>query len=469
MNRTGLIVIIIGLVFSVALTGCASSENYPTPQPERSDNFQAQDRQLNSTTDRATPAASKPTLPELNESSTLSDYLAYAALNNPGLEAAFNRWKASVEGIVQSETLPEPRLTYQYYIEEVETRVGPQRQSIGIAQTFPWFGKLQLKGNVAQEAANAQRQRYESEKLKLFHEVKDAYAEYYYLAQAVRIFQDNVTLVRHLEEVARTRFKASAASHPDVIKAQVELGKLEDHLKSLQEFRTPLQASLNASLNRPTDTEIPWPRQLPSEGLTVSDKMVLDQLIKSNPDLRVIDFEVLKNKQRIELASKEYYPDITLGLNYIDTDDSSMSPSPKDNGKDPLIAMVSVNLPLWREKYDAGVRQARAEYYAARRSRDDKINDLTSTLKMVLYKFHDAERKINLYQDALIPKAQQSLKVTESDYQAGKSNFLDLIDSQRVLLEFELSLKRALADHAQNLAKIEMLAGDHITSQKNKE
>ncbi|RKY03997.1 MAG: TolC family protein, partial [Planctomycetota bacterium] len=253
----------------------------------------------------------------------------------------------------------------------------------------------------------------------------------------------------------------------DVIRAQVELGKLEDHLKSLEEFKIPLQARLNAALNRPSDTEIPWPQELPSEKLTISDAAVLEQLAATNPDLHALDFEMLKNRQEIELARKDYYPDITFGLNYIDTDNSSMSPSPQDNGKDPVIAMVSINLPLWRDKYDAGVRQARAQYHATRRSKEDKVNNLSSLLKMTLYKFHDAERKIDLYQNALIPKAQQSLKVTESDYQAGKAGFLDLIDSQRILLEFELSFQRAMADHAQKLAEIEMLAGDHVTLQAN--
>ncbi|MHC4882231.1 MAG: TolC family protein [Planctomycetota bacterium] len=459
-----LAMVIIGAVFGLGLMGCASSQDAGSPSgqttiPQR----QNQESVAREKTQGTVP--SEPKLPKLDENSELSDYLAYAALNNPGLEAAFNRWKASVEEVVQSETLPDPKFTYQYYIEEVETRVGPQNQGLGLAQTFPWFGKLELRGKVAQEAANAERQRYESAKLKLFYEVKDAYAEYYYLAQAIEIFQENVALVKHLEEVARTRFKAAAASHPDVIKAQVELGKLEDHLKSLEEFKKPLQSRLNAALNRPTDTEIPWPQQLPSEESIMTDSAVLEQLVASNPDLKAIDFEIKKNQQKIELVRKDYYPDITLGLNYIDTANSSMTPAPRDNGKDPLIAMVSINLPLWRGKYDAGVRQARAQYYAARRTKEDKVNNLTSMLKMALYKFHDAKRKINLYQSALVPKARQSLKVTESDYLSGKAAFLDLIDSQRVFLEFELSLQRSLADQTQRLAEIEMLVGQDVSKE----
>jgi len=92
-------------------------------------------------------------LPELTESSGLSDYLAYAALNNPGLEAAFNRWKAALERVPQVKALPDPRFEYKYFIKEVETRVGPQQHSFGVSQVLPWFGKLDLRGEVAGEAA----------------------------------------------------------------------------------------------------------------------------------------------------------------------------------------------------------------------------------------------------------------------------------------------------------------------------
>jgi len=107
-------------------------------------------------------------LPALNEESTISDYLEYAALNNPGLEAAFNSWKARLEKVPQVRALPDPRFTYAYFVKEVETRAGPQRHKFGLAQMFPWFGKLDLKSDVALEAANAERQKYEAAKLKLF-------------------------------------------------------------------------------------------------------------------------------------------------------------------------------------------------------------------------------------------------------------------------------------------------------------
>lgn len=410
--------------------------------------------------------AHMPRLPELNESSGLSDYLAYAALNNPGLEAAFNRWKAALERVPQVKALPDPKFSYLYYIQEVETRVGPQRHGFALAQTFPWFGKLRLRGDVAMQAANAARKRYDAAKLKLFFEVKDKYYEYYYLARSVAITRDNITLVEHLESVASSRYKTAAGTHPDLVRAQVELGKLQDRYQTLLDLRQPIIARLNAALNRPVETGIPWPTEIAVMDVNVVDEVVLAELVAESPELRALDFEIGRRRRAIQLASKDCYPDFNLGLNFIDTGHSSVG-SPPDNGKDPVIAMISLNVPLWRGKYDAAVREARVRYYAAKLDKAEVANTLSSELKLALYRFRDAQRKIDLYRDALLPKARESLKVTEASFRGASGSFMDLIDAQRVMLEFALGYERALADCAQSLAKVEMLIGREIPPARN--
>ena len=449
-------------VFSILIfSGCATEDgqtefdNYSWSGSDTADNATLTGAELQT-----------PHLPQLSENSGLSDYLAYAALNNAGLEAEFNRWKAALNRIAQVGALPDPRFNYKYFIEEVETRVGPQRQSFEISQAFPWLGKLDLRGDVARQKAGAARQRYEAAKLKLFFEVKDAYYEYYYLAKSIAITKENVSLIRHLESVAQSRYKAAAGTHPDVIRAQVEMGKLEDRYRTLVDLQQPIVARLNTALNRPVETEIPSPTEIAFEQVGIADRELLAKLASENPQLKALDFEITQNKKNIELAKKDYYPDFTFGLNFIDTDDSAAG-NPRDNGKDPVIASVSISIPLWREKYAAGVREARSRYFAARGRHKQKVNSLSSELKMTLYSFRDAERKIDLYRDALLPKAKESLKVTESGFRAGNGSFTDLIDAQRILLEFALSYERALANRSQSLAKLEMLVGREIRGKGN--
>ncbi len=439
----------------VLLSGCARGtrfrpalENNPLPR-------------------RAFPTGGLSSLPpsaKLPAQPSLSDYLAYAALNNASLQSAFNGWKASLEKVPQVKAMPDPRFTYRYYIEEVETRVGPQRSSLQLAQTFPWFGKLRLRGGAAAEAAEAARQQYENRKLAVFYQVKETYYDYYYLARAVAVTDENLRLLQYLEGVVRARYRAGVAEHPDLLRLQVELGKLEDHLRTLTEMRQPIMSRLAAVLNLPADQELPWPDEVEPGKSLPGDQQLVIWANESNPYLKTLDAEIARRKKRVALAKKDYFPDVTLGLTWIETGDRVGAVRPGDSGKDPLVAMISVNLPIWWDKLKAGVREARYRYIAAMKRKVDETNSLAARVTLAAYYYRDAQRKMDLYERVLIPRASESLKVTEAAFRAGKAGFSDLIDAQRILLEFQLTYERSLADRAERLAKLEMLVGRELPS-----
>lgn len=395
---------------------------------------------------------------KLTKTSSLNDYLAYAALNNPGLKAAFNRWKAALERIPQVRSLPDPRFTFAYFIREVETRVGPQQQKVGIMQMFPWFGKLKLQGNAAAEAANAVKQEYEKMKLNLFYRVKNAYYEYYYVTRAISVIEENAKLLEYLESVVRTKYRTGQAAHSDLIKVQVEVDKLQDWLKSMKEMVKPVIAQLNSALNRPITEPLPVPGKIRERIAPIDYSQLVDRLKKNNPELKAIDHLASKEKIGIKLAKKNYFPDFSIGLDYILTGNALM-PGVMDSGKDPLIAMMTINLPIRFKKIKASVREARARLDSVLNEKEEKENSLLARLEMIYYQFRDSGRKLALYKDALIPRAKQALEVTQATFEAGKVDFLNLIDSQRTLLSFELAYERALATHVQWLAELEMVVG----------
>lgn len=410
------------------------------------------------------PAAADPgTTVALGDSPSLDDYLSYAAKNNAGLQAAHNRWQATVERIEQVSALPEPRLSYGYFVEQVETRVGPQEQKIGVSQTLPWFGKRRLEGVAATEEAAAAQQVYEKTKLQLFRHVKAAYYEYWYLAQAVAVTRAHIKLVTNLEGVARTRFKAGTATHSSVIQAQVELGKLDDKLRTMEALRKPIVARLNAALNRSIHHPLPWPHSLPELDASFTDEQAQKWLSQSNPELLRLDHLAKREEAGIKRAKKNYYPDITLGVDYVQTDDA-LNPDMTDSGKDPIIAMVSINLPIWHGKYRAAERESRLHKAAIEAQHDDAGKRLGADLELALYHFRDANRKIDLYKDTLIPKATQSLKVVQQGFEAGNTSFITWIDAQRLLLEFQLAQQRALADRGVRLAEVEALVSRDLSA-----
>lgn len=391
----------------------------------------------------------------------LRDYLRYAALNNAGLKAAFEQWKATVEQVPQAKSLPDPKFTYGYFIEEVETRVGPQRHKLGIMQVFPWFGKIEARTDAAAAAAKAARKRYEAKKLKLFFEVKEAFYEYVYLARAVEIARENVELIQHFEEVARTKYMAAAASHPDVIRTQIELAKLEDHLKSLEHLRKPIVAQLNAILNRQSSETLPRPHREELRAVQVNRRQIVEMLKAHNPELRAFDFEIEGAKNKVELAKKKGWPDIGVGVDWIQTDEARM-PGVGDSGRDAVILMFTMNLPIWRENYTAARQQAQANVRKTSHQKTQTENTLIAHAERTLYDFEDSARKTKLYGDILVPKAQELLGASETAYKAGTIDFLSLINAQQKLLEYQLRHERAVTDNRQKLAELEMLAGTQL-------
>jgi len=396
-----------------------------------------------------------------NDLQTLSDYLRFACLNNAELKVKFEEWKAALEQVPQAKALDDPKFTYGYFIEEVETRVGPQRNKFGIMQVFPWFGKIEARTDVAAAKAKAVRQRYEANKLKLFWQVKEAFYEFTYLAIAIDTAKENLELLQHFEEIARTKYRADTATHPDIIRIQIELAKLEDVLKSLEQLREPTVAMLNSVLNRPSDAELAWPKRELTREVQLNRRDIIESLIRNNPQLAELGWEIEAAKARVELAKKDFYPDIGVGVEWIQTDNAAAR-GMRDSGKDPVVLMFSMNIPLWRDKYKAAERQAKANFRGTQQQKIDIENKTIAKAIQLLYDFEDSQRKIHLYGDILVSKAEELVATSESAYRADTIDFLSLIDAQRILLGYKLDYERAITNNQQKLAELEVLVGTEL-------
>ena len=401
------------------------------------------------------------TVPDTQNLRSLVDY---ALANNPEVNVARERHIGALARVPQAMALPEPKLTYRYFVNEVETRVGPQEHGIGLSQTLPWFGKRGLQGDAATEAARAAQEGIASIQNTVIAEVAAAYYELFYLGQSIEIIRGNRDLVLHLERVARARYGAGAATHADVIRAQVELGIIENRLGSLKDRRAPLFARLNALLNRPTTEIFDLPSILIFEPVLYTDDELLAKVSLHNPDLRATSFEIEAAHRQRERANKNYLPDITLGLDYIATGDARM-PGVQDSGDDALSATIGFTLPIWRSKYDAGVKEADAILRQQQFKRDQQLNTFHAETVTALFKLRDAQRQIDLYEKTLLPKANESLVATQRAYSTGAAPFADTIDAQRMLLNFELSFARAITDHHQARIVLEKLTGQSLTNQ----
>lgn len=399
---------------------------------------------------------------EIRELFTLSDYLQEASLNNAELKAAFEEWKAALEQIPQAKALQDPKFTFSYYIQEVETRVGPMDSKLGIMQTFPWFGEIEAKTDVASAKAKAIQQKYEAAKLKLYHEVKKSYLEYTYLSTAIHVAKENLELLEYFEEVARSKYTTASATHPDVIRAQVELAKLEDILESLENLRNPTTAQLNSLLNRDIESSLPWPEKVPFVHVSLNRENIIRLLVQSNPELAELDWKIEAAKSSVKLARTKFYPDIGIGIDWTQVG-SARNSGVSDSGKDAVALMFSINIPLWQDSYRAAERQAQAELRRSRYKKTEKENQKIAFAVNILYDIEDSQRKIKLYGETLLSKAEELIQSSETAYKAGTVDFLSLIDAQRMLLKYRLDHERATINYQQKIAELEMLIGKELT------
>ncbi|MCG3198226.1 MAG: hypothetical protein GHCLOJNM_02720 [bacterium] len=385
---------------------------------------------------------------DLSQVAALEDLILLAERNNPGLRAAHHRWRGALEKIPQVTSLEDPELTYMEYLE----RTMEPQEELSVMQMFPYPGKLELRGRIESAEAEALRKEMEKRRLDLRAEVKDAYYEYYYLEQTIRITAESLDLLKHFESVAAARYGVDKGGSQDVVKAQVELGKVEIDLRDLEDSRAPVGARLNAAMNRPTTSPLPPPTEIDLREAALETDKVLEIAFQANPELQGLDARIRKAVDQVNLAKKDYYPDFSFGLNW-------MNGNRKEDVPDEYVAMFRINLPVYRKRLAAGVREAESGVREAQSMREEARNELAVELQSELYRLRNAERQVRLLSEVLLPKARQSVEVTETGYSAGESTFLELVDTERELLAFQENYYRAAASYGQALAKIEALVG----------
>lgn len=169
---------------------------------------------------------------DLLEQPVLTDYLTAALYNNPRVAAAYALWQADFDRIAVVKGLPNPTLNLGYFLSNVETAVGPQKFKIGLMQIIPWLGTLKLDGKLQTIQTDIQLELLQNQIISLRYNAILVYSDYYFLQHSIDVTGQNIELVRNWEQVVKSKNTTTRASHPDLIKTQVELMKLEGKMIS---------------------------------------------------------------------------------------------------------------------------------------------------------------------------------------------------------------------------------------------
>ncbi|MBI5197199.1 MAG: TolC family protein [Nitrospirae bacterium] len=378
---------------------------------------------------------------------TLSFFIEEALRNNPELMAMKENVKAIHESIPQTTALEDPEFRVQ---QTTDSGLSAMATRYEIGQEIPFPGKRALRGGVAAREADAAEQAYQA---KVREVVADVKRSYYKLILAYKTIDLHVEHQRLLEEfirIAETKYAVGQVAQQDVLKAQVELSRLHTSLLVLEQEKVLTQAGINTLINRPPDTPVDQPMEPVFRSFSPSLEDLKGKALQERPELREADFQIEKSRQTKILSEKNRLPDFTAEVMYEDV----------HTGPDQWMLAGKINFPwIFREKYDARIRQAAAEEGRARARYNVVRNETWLQLQDLFTKVKTTEELIQVYQQGVLPQAEQSLEAARIGYQAGKVDFLDLIDSDRTLRDFQLEFFTALSQFWQYTAELERVAG----------
>ena len=396
---------------------------------------------------------------------SLNDYLMEAGKNNPALKAEFNKYLASLEQVPQVSALPDPDLSFGYFISPIETRVGPQQSRIGLNQMFPWFGTLSARGDVAAEQAKSQFEVFEEARNQLFLQVKQQWYKLYFLDHSISILEENIEILQTFENLSLQRYETGQVSQVDVLRVQIEKEDLQVQLALLKDDFDTQKYIFNELLNRDKELEIVTPDTLTITPFPVDKTELSQQILSRNPRISQLSYQAASAERAIVVAQKSGLPQFGLGFDYIFTDERTDVDIP-GNGDNALVIKVGVKIPLWRGKYQAQKTQAELNYKSIQDQQLAFENSLLTDLEKALRDLHDSERRNKLYKDIQVRRTQQAIDILLEEYTSFSADFEELLRLQQKLLRFQLAQEQAVVDQNIAVAYLEYLSGIYNTTPK---
>jgi len=390
----------------------------------------------------------------------LNRYLEISADNNPELKAKFNEYLAALEVVPQVKSLPDPQLTFAYFIQPVETRLGPQQASFSLKQMFPWFGTLSAREDVAVKNAKARYEDFEDAKSNLFFEVKTSYYDLYFIKQAIRITASNIKLLNTIRDIAIIKVESGSLSAVDQLRADMELLDLENSLALLKDKWDVNLVKFNKLLNIEKYSEVVIPEELWDDDLTYTKQSFLDSLQQNNHQIKNLDYLIKSYESKEVLAKKTGMPNISVGVDYImiGTSDNNMV-DPVLNGQDAILfPKIGITIPLYRKKYTAMAKEAVLMQEAFKNKKLAKINSLESIFEKVFKEYEDVNRRIDLYKKQEI-LAERAIQMLETEYSTHGKDFEEILRMEKRLLRYSLELEKARSDKQASIAFINYLIG----------
>jgi outer membrane protein TolC len=373
--------------------------------------------------------------------------------------------------VAQTRSLPDPQVTYRYFANTPETRVGPQEHAFEYIQGVPWGGKRALQAGRVETLASGATFEAEDLERRLVAALKRSYYEAAYLQEAITVNLEEQELLRRFENIALKRYSTGQGIQQSVVKVQTEISRLGDRNTELRERLNSLVrriAELVGIPERPLDLqsiELSHP-EISSDGYDLWESAV-----SGHPSVRAVEQRVEADRLWAKRRQLETRPDFRLGLGYTLVDRRNDLPDtailPDDNGKNVLAFTVGINIPIHRKRIQAGIAEARESQRANQEFREAVHDQLRFDIQEAFIRLDSLQERGKLYRDVIIPQAEESLASAEAAYATNKLDFLDLLDAERVLFQSRLAYHRLVSDIWIAVTDIELAAARRFPADIN--
>lgn len=390
---------------------------------------------------------------------TLDDALERARRDNPEVQSWLHRADEATARINVADALPDPKAQFTYFGESVETRTGPQEAIYSLSQSIPWLSKLRTRKALASHDAEAVARLHQEAQLRLAEAVVETYSEAAYLQEAIQSTEANLRWIEDTRAIVDEQVRGGAALNA-LLRLEVEMERTRDKLDQLTQSQFTQRTHLAALLGT-DESELGKLAEIPQSEIELPTAAELQAaLITKNPELLALKRRILSADTKVQLSKLERYPDFTLGINYIQVGNEG-APFP-DAGRDPWNVTVAVNLPIWEGRNRAAIQSAQSAERSTEAMYRNRLLQLKAELSATLARHADNLRRMQRYLEQLIPLAEQALENSQSAYESGQVSVLEVIDSERALLDLQLNHQRARANALQSVARIQRLVGASI-------
>ena len=382
---------------------------------------------------------------------SINDYYTIAAENNPELKAKYKEFEAAMQKIPQVSSLPDPNLSMGYFISPVETRLGPQNMRFSLTQMFPWFGALKAQKNAATLMAESKYQAFLNAKNQLYSQVATAYYPLYELLKLKDIEQENIKILESYKNIANAKFENGKGSLVDVLRVDIMIKDAQTNLEILNKKEPALTSWFNSILNRKYDEKIVVSKKIETIELPIEYRK---DSIATNPILQELELKKQASEATIEVARKQGLPKLGVGLDYVFVG-NGMNNFP-DSGKDVIMPMVTVSLPIFRKKYDAAVTEAKLMQESFSFQKEAYENKLNGTYYKLVFELQKERDLLKLYEGQVITLS-KSLSLLFAYYSNANKDFEEVLRMQQELLKYQKLQLSSISTFHVKLAELDYL------------